>query len=56
MMSGFLFKTSLGSVTILPVASFANDFSLKTSSPPATSISSLTQRMALIMGESHSSK
>ena len=39
-----------------PLAAWERDSSENTSSPPAISTSSLTQRMPLIIGSSHSSK
>jgi hypothetical protein len=54
--SGFRLTTSAASETMRPDAAWERDWSEKISSPPAISMSSLTQRMPLIIGSSHSSK
>ena len=55
MTSGFSSITRLPS-WIRPAAPWERESSASTSSPPAISTSSLTQRMPLIIGSSHSSK
>ena len=54
--SGARRTTSEGSATMRPLARDCFASSAKQSSPPAISISSETQAMALIIGSSHSSK
>jgi len=55
-MSGARRTTSPGSAMMRPAPSGSRASSGKQSSPPATVISSDTQRMALMSGSSHSSK
>ena len=56
MTSGRRATTCAGSAIVRPDAAGERESSSNTSSPPAMPISSLTQRMALIIGASHSSK
>jgi hypothetical protein len=54
--SGRFSTTARGSAITRPLAAWECESSEKTSSPPAMPMSSLTQRMPLIIGSSHSSK
>ena len=56
MMSGAARTTSVASATMRSLPRLAAARCGKMSSPPAMAISSLTQRIALIGGSSHSSK